>query len=170
MKGHMTNGTIMFLKKLAEKYKNLDLFLMTGSQGALAYYEHDKKRSIFQAGRSYEIIAESGHLRNAGYVVMNHIPVAEDSKPVFEDNFKKRRQEVDQMPGFLAFRLLRPLKGNTYIVMTQWATETDFENWKKSSAFQKAHDKQAVKQPAYFAERPFATAYWMYKEKENREL
>ena len=164
----MTNGTIDFLKKLEEKYPELTFRFMHNNEGALAYYEHHKAQ-IFQSGRKYEVIIETGRLQESGYVVMNNIPVSEGSQPVFEDRFKTRKHSVETMPGFQAFRFLKPTRGNTYVVLTQWTSFKDFENWKNSSEFADAHKKQTAKLPAYFAERPFVSSYHMYEEEEETE-
>ncbi len=156
----MTNGTADFLKKLEEKHTDKQLWIMSSNSGSLAYYE-DEKKSIFASGREYDILIHKGNLQEEGYVVMNNIPVTEEGQPVFEDRFKKRKHEVDMMPGFQAFRLLKPKKGNTYVVFTQWKSVQDFENWKNSDQFKQSHKGQSTKPPAYFADRPFLTTYHM---------
>ncbi|WP_047982487.1 antibiotic biosynthesis monooxygenase family protein [Ornithinibacillus contaminans] len=158
MNAFMTNGTIDFLSKLAAKYPAIKLHLMNGASNDLAYYE-GKKQAIFQAGRSYEIVVHAGNIFESGYVVMNNIPVTEEGKAILEDSFKKRRQEVEKQAGFQAFRLLKPLNGNTYVVFTQWDSMESYEQWKQSEGFQKAHAKTTP--PAYFADRPFVTTYQM---------
>lgn len=158
MRAYMTNGTFDFLKKLEDKYPAIHFYFMSGTSNDLAYYEGTSQR-VFAAGREYEIIIQNGKIQDIGYVVMNNIPVTDEGIPVFEDNFKKRQQAVDNREGFLAFRLLKPMKGNTYIVFTQWKSHQNYENWKNSSDFQKAHS--GTKPPAYFADRPFVNTYHM---------
>ncbi|PAV29280.1 antibiotic biosynthesis monooxygenase [Virgibacillus profundi] len=160
MKAYMTNGTVDFLEKLDEKYTDINFHLMTSNSGALAYYENDEK-NVFSSGRAYEIIIRKGTIQEVGYVIMNNIPVTGDGRVPFEDRFKQRQNEVDMMPGFQAFRLLKPLKGNTYVVFTQWASVADFENWKNSDQFKKSHKGQTTKPPAYAADKPFITEYHM---------
>ncbi|CDQ40697.1 hypothetical protein GCM10007111_34060 [Virgibacillus kapii] len=164
MKAFMTNGTIDFLQKLDDNHPDKRIWIMRSNSGALAYYE-DKKKSIFASGREYDIIIENGKIQEEGYVVMNNIPVTEEGQPVFEDRFKNRKHDVEMMPGFQAFRLLKPKKGNTYIVFTQWRSVQDFDNWKNSDAFKKSHKGQSSgKPPAYFADQPFLTTYHMVTE------
>lgn len=129
----------------------------------LAYYEGVGK-SVFTAGRVYDILLSKGLIEKQGFVAMNHIPVTTDGRPVFEERFKHRQHTVETMPGFQAFRLLKPKKGLAYIVLTQWKREAFFNEWRESKAFEKAHNKQSVKQPAYFADRPFLKTYTMIKE------
>ncbi|MGX4670146.1 antibiotic biosynthesis monooxygenase family protein [Cerasibacillus sp. JNUCC 74] len=165
MIAHMTNGTADFLKKLADKYPNKQIWLMHSDTSSLAYYE-DNKKSIFVSGRDYDILLKNGEIQEEGYVVMNNIPVTEEGQPVFEDRFRKRKQDVENMPGFQALRLLKPKKGNTYIVFTQWQRVKDYENWKNSDQFKQSHKNQSAKPPAYFAERPFLSTYQMFVDEE----
>jgi len=161
MKAHMTNGTIDFLFKLAEKHAQLTIYLMVGDSSTLAYYE-DHKKSIFAAGRSYDILLSSGDIQEEGYIAMNNIPVADEAKPIFETSFDKIQKNLDTVKGFQAFRLLKPLDGNTYIFLTQWASGKDYEAWKNSDAFSNAQEAFPAKQPAYFMEQPFLNTYAMY--------
>ncbi|HLQ97238.1 MAG TPA: antibiotic biosynthesis monooxygenase [Candidatus Dormibacteraeota bacterium] len=169
MKAFMTNGTLDFLDKLARKHSQLHFYFMKNASSTLAYYE-SKQKSVFGAGREYVIRFESGQIQEEGYVVMNNIPLTEEGKPVFIDRFKQRQDDINQMPGFQAFRLLEPVKGNTYIIFTQWASEEHFEKWQESDEFAKSHHNQAVKPPAYFAKRPFISAYRMVDEEDYEEL
>jgi len=163
----MQNGTISYLEGLQEKHPDIELFLMTDSDGALAYYENDKR--IFANGREYDVIASSGTVLEDGFVVMNNIPATNEGSHILENNFKKRQNSVDHMPGFQAFRFLKPIKGHTYVAFTQWRSVDDFENWKDSDAFKQAHQDQSIKKPAYFIDRPFTTTYTMYQEDEEEE-
>jgi heme oxygenase (mycobilin-producing) len=161
MKAYMTNGTIDFLMKLSNKYPAIKFHFMAGPSNDVAYYEGTKQK-VFQAGRSYDVLIQSGDIQEKGYVVMNNIPVTDEGKPVFEYNFKKRKGEVDNKVGFQAFRLLKPIKGNTYVVFTQWYSANSYEQWKNSEEFQNAHS--GTKPPAYFAERPFVNTYNMIEQ------
>lgn len=169
MKAFMTNGTLDFLEKLAKKHQHLHFYFMKSSSSTLAYYEADGK-SVFGAGREYSILFESGKIHNEGYVVMNNIPLTEEGKPVFIDRFKRRQDAIHRMPGFQAFRLLEPVKGNAYVIFTQWASKKYFEKWKESDEFAQSHHNKAVKPPAYFAKRPFVSTYKMVDEEDFEEL
>ncbi|WP_096270339.1 antibiotic biosynthesis monooxygenase family protein [Paucisalibacillus globulus] len=158
MNAYMTNGTIDFLMKLSDKYPAITFHFMSGPSNDVAYYEGTNQK-VFQSGRDYEVLIQAGEIQEEGYVVMNNIPVTDEGRPIFEDNFKKRKGDVDGQTGFQAFRLLKPLKGNTYVVFTQWDSVNSYEQWKTSESFQKAHT--GTKPPAYFADRPFVNTYNM---------
>lgn len=162
----MTNGTIDFLLKMEKKYEELGLKLMENNAGGLLYYEHPTEE-IFQAGRKFAILEDAGSILETGYVVMNNIPVDEESRALFEDRFKRRKRTVEAMSGFQAFRVLRPYKGSTYVVLTQWASKKDFEDWKSSDVFQAAHQFDTVKPSSYFFKNAYIATYDMYVEEEE---
>ncbi|MGX6513697.1 MAG: antibiotic biosynthesis monooxygenase family protein [Schaalia turicensis] len=63
-------------------------------------------------------------------VKINAISVPEGAGEHFEARFAAREGAVDQRPGFLSFRLLRPLnEGERYLVVTEWESEEDFTAW-----------------------------------------
>lgn len=162
----MTSGTIDFLKKLENQFTDLSFRLMHNNEHAISYYEHENKK-IFQTGRTYEILTQSGEMQDTGFVVMNNIPVSEDSQPIFEYQFKNRKTEIETMPGFQAFRFLKPTRGHIYIVLTQWAAPEDFEHWRSTPQFAEAHKNLIAKRPVHFSERPFLTTYNMYDEENH---
>lgn len=165
MKVHMTTGSYDVLKKIAEKHRNLQFVFMQGTGGILAYYENDDK-SVFSSGRDFVIVLSTGDIQTQGFIAMNNIPVMEESQPIFEEQFRKRQKNIESAIGFQAFRLLKPLSGHTYIVLTQWGSAKDFEEWKASPQFKAAHDKQVIKKPAYFADEPFLGTYHVVKEED----
>ncbi|TQS76665.1 antibiotic biosynthesis monooxygenase [Ornithinibacillus gellani] len=161
MNVYMTGGTIDFLIKIKEKHPSLDFHFMTSGANAVAYYENATK-NVFSSGRAYEALYTSGSLQDKGFVMMNNVPVADDGRTIFEDRYRDRNQVIENVPGFQAFRFLRPKKNNTYVILTQWATEQDYENWKGSHAYQQIFQDLSAKPPAYFLERPFIATYHMY--------
>ena len=78
-------------------------------------------------------------------VKINAIEVAEGRGPELEERFAKRAAEVEGMPGFLGFELLRPAAGETrYFVYTRWESEEAFRAWVESSAFTRGHAQAAA--------------------------
>lgn len=154
----MTTGTFPFLLTLLKKYPKINFSLMSNNSSTLLYYEKEKKNH-FVAGRTYKIVCESGSLQDAGFVVLNHYPVADEAKPIFEDHLRKHYQLMNDYLGFLAFRLLKPLKGNMYVILTQWDREMNYQTWQSSSDHSFIHDESKRMPPAYFLERPFTATY-----------
>ena len=79
-------------------------------------------------------------------VVANRIPVAEVYESDFENRFRERENLVDNSPGFIRNEVLRPMKGEPYIIKTYWEDMASFEAWTKSEAFKKAHSKYPPKE------------------------
>jgi len=74
-------------------------------------------------------------------VVQNRVPVAEGYEEAFLDRFRTRRGLVDGQPGFVRNMVLRPVKGDRFIVLTFWESEEHFHAWTRSGAFQEAHSR-----------------------------
>ncbi|MQG87986.1 MAG: antibiotic biosynthesis monooxygenase [SAR202 cluster bacterium] len=73
-------------------------------------------------------------------VKINAIKVNEGRGSELEARFAARAKEVETMPGFEGFELLRPIEGeNRYFVYTRWESEEAFKAWVKSDAFKKGH-------------------------------
>ena len=79
-------------------------------------------------------------------VKINALTVPAEAAETLEERFAARKHAVDQAPGFEGFQLLRPVKGESrYFVVTQWATEEDFEAWR--SGRNTGHDDGQKRQP-----------------------
>lgn len=73
-------------------------------------------------------------------VKINAIEVPEGRGPALEERFAKRAGEVESMPGFLGYELLRPVEGETrYFVYTRWESEEHFRAWVESESFTRGH-------------------------------
>jgi len=160
---YITTGTYDYLKRIVEKYPNEAIVTMVNGEDALLLHETNGE-TVFKEPRKYEVLDSSGEFTNAGFVVMNHIPVTDEGRPLFEHQFKNRPRKVDNEPGFIANRVLRPLSSNTYIILTVWDKEISFENWKNSAAFPLSHGKPALEkgmdeQPQIFASKSYVRKY-----------
>ena len=71
--------------------------------------------------------------------VENHIPVKKEFREAFEARFSGGARYVQESPGFIRNEVLRPIKGDRYIIRTYWDTVESFERWTRSDAFKQAH-------------------------------
>ncbi|MCX7620035.1 MAG: antibiotic biosynthesis monooxygenase [Acidimicrobiales bacterium] len=79
---------------------------------------------------------------------INAITVPDGNGEELERRFAARAGEVDNMPGFEGFQLLRPVSGEKrWFVVTRWESAEAFENWVRSDAFQRGHARTG-EQPA----------------------
>lgn len=151
----MTIGTLRFLKQFSTKRPAINFFYMKNlhENSFIVYYEHKRRRSIFAAGKTYKIIETINPLNKEGIVIMEILPITKDGQPLFEQEINAKKESIQKMPGFLAFRLLRQRRGHDYIIMSQWDKISSYDQWKENE------QEIKVKQPAYFASRPFTTSY-----------
>lgn len=76
------------------------------------------------------------------YVAMNRFKVVSDREVEFEGVWKERARAIDDVPGFLELKILRPETGTKeYISMSLWESKDAFVGWTKSDAFARAHSK-----------------------------
>lgn len=76
------------------------------------------------------------------FIAMNRIEVRDNYIERFEELFRTRAREVDQEPGLLQVRILKPVKKELpYIVMSYWEKEENFNQWVESGAFHKGHSR-----------------------------
>jgi len=113
---------------------------------------------------SYEVLDRTGELEPGRFAVLNNIPVSEDGKELFEQRFRNRAGLIEQEPGFVAIRVLRPLDSDTYVILTMWENEESFTGWQQSQAYSKAHAKRGTsegidKRPNIFPRPSFVTTY-----------
>lgn len=168
MKLYMARGTYDFLKKIEDKHPNENMVTMQNTDTSLLIHE-TSGASIFKEPRSYEVIDSSGTFSGAGYAVLNNVPVTDEGRPLFEHRLKNRAGLIENEPGFMAIRVLRPLESNTYVTLTLWQDEKSFKNWQNSKAYEKAHEKRGTesgidKTPNIFSSSPYVTQYYIPEE------
>lgn len=76
------------------------------------------------------------------YLTMNRFKVKRGQEEAFETLWKSRDSHLKEVPGFLAFHLMRgpETEAHTlYASHTTWASEAAFRDWTRSEAFRKAH-------------------------------
>lgn len=78
------------------------------------------------------------------YIAMNRFKVAPGNEADFENVWKNRESSLDDVPGFVEFRLLRSNTAGDeeytlFASHTIWRSQDDFVNWTKSQNFRDAH-------------------------------
>ena len=160
---YFTGGTESFLKKFLNENKQETLVFMHNEDAFLLAHETEGS-SLFKEPRKYEVVVARGTIVTpSGYAVFDHIPVRDESRPLFEYHFKNSASSIENQQGFRAIRVLRPRKSDTYIVYTLWESEADYNNWKKSPSFSEAY----ALAPKLFLRPSFVTKYRIYEEKED---
>jgi len=76
------------------------------------------------------------------YIAMNRFKVSKGSEENFEKLWMSRESLLHELPGFVAFHLLKGPQREDHVLYsshTVWESFANFENWTKSEQFRKAH-------------------------------
>lgn len=131
---YLTSGTMDFMETLRKRHKHETMIVMHGTGNSVLLHETEGE-SVFQTPRRYEVISSSEALQEQGFFAFINIPVTDEGRPIFEHRFQSRVEPIDKEPGFVAYRLLRPLDSDTYIIITQWSSPAFFDIWKQSHTY-----------------------------------
>lgn len=164
MYAFLTSGTKAFLSKLIAKHPEKNILFIQSGTGGTVYYEDESKKSIFQAGKTYDVLSQDGKLAHIGIIVMHHLKILDDEAPAFESKAHQVIDNLNKEPRILATRLLKTQKTNEYILFSQWPKEEDFKSWQDSVAGSQLDFDAMAKTPAYFANRPYTLVYYMVDE------
>lgn len=132
---YTTTGTPEFMQQMKEKFNTDNMHVLYGSSGTLLLHETEGKTK-FQTPRSYEVIASHGQFSEKGYFYFYHIPVSDDGRKIFEHEAVKLIQTASNEPGLFALRVLKPIKADTYLILSQWSGASSYEQWLKHNPVQ----------------------------------
>ncbi|WP_010524334.1 antibiotic biosynthesis monooxygenase [Nesterenkonia sp. F] len=75
-------------------------------------------------------------------IKINAITVPADAGDELGRRFAARHGSMEGTPGFEGFELLEPTDGRTtWLVITRWTSEEDYESWRSSEQFQRSHGR-----------------------------
>lgn len=86
------------------------------------------------------------------YIAMNRFRIAQGREEVFEELWRKRDSQLDGVPGFREFHLLKGPSDDTSILYAShslWESREAFQAWTESEAFRKAHAQARAPQGTY---------------------
>ncbi len=84
------------------------------------------------------------------FIAMNRFKVLKDCTTDFENVWFSRESYLHELPGFVAFHLLRGPEREDHVLYsshTMWRSHADFEAWTKSESFRKAHARAGSQKP-----------------------
>jgi len=159
---YITYGTVDYLEKLVKKHSNETLLLMANQDTAVLFHETEGA-TIFNEPKKYDVLDSTGIITNGNFAVLNNIPVTDEGRPLFEKRFSERARLIEKEPGFSAIRVLRPTRGDTYIILTLWESEQHFKAWQDSKAYEHAHKKrgseEGIDRKSIFPRPSYVTTY-----------
>jgi len=92
------------------------------------------------------------------YIAMNRFKIAIGRESDFENIWKNRETHLENVNGFQKFNLLKGPTNDQYTLYTShssWDSKLDFENWRRSEAFRKAHSGGGEYQGIYLGHPEF---------------
>lgn len=160
MRLFITSGTFPYLLNIVKKHPNEQLLLLHNNQSSLLLHETEQS-TFFKVPRKYDIIEQAGQLKQEGFAVMYHIPVNPEEQPVFEHAYKQQLMQIQNQPGLYAYRFLKPIGSNSYIILTHWQEENAFKDWQSSASYISVNDLKLPKVSAQklFTGDPFTSKY-----------
>lgn len=78
------------------------------------------------------------------FIAMNRFRVVPGFEETFENIWRERKSQLNELPGYIEFHMLKGQKSEDhtlYASHTVWASKEDFTNWTKSEQFRAAHAK-----------------------------
>lgn len=76
------------------------------------------------------------------FIAMNRFRIRKGSEAEFERVWAERDSHLREVPGFVAFHLLKGPEAEDHVLYashTLWESREAFEAWTRSEAFRKAH-------------------------------
>jgi heme-degrading monooxygenase HmoA len=92
------------------------------------------------------------------FIAMNRFKVTKGSEHDFEQIWLTRETHLEDVPGFIAFHLLKGPERDDYVLYAShslWRSEENFIAWTKSEAFRKAHARAGSNKPLYLGHPEF---------------
>jgi heme-degrading monooxygenase HmoA len=92
------------------------------------------------------------------FIAMNRFRVAKGSEDAFERVWLNRDSQLQQIPGFVEFHLLKGPEADDhtlYASHTVWQSKAAFKAWTKSEAFRQAHRDAGQNKPLYLGHPQF---------------
>ena len=162
---YITTGTFHFLKRIQEKQANLPLILLNNPKTAALIHETEGK-TLFSSPRKFEVSDGFGSIKQEGFFALYHIPVSIEDRPSFEFELKTKLASLNNQYGIHAMRLLRPIKSDTYVVMTSWENEQAYAKWDSGKLF--TNKSNPFNTQILFTSNPYTVTYHAYKEENNQ--
>ncbi|MEE9271587.1 MAG: antibiotic biosynthesis monooxygenase [Candidatus Krumholzibacteria bacterium] len=86
------------------------------------------------------------------FIAMNRFRIAEGREGDFEEMWRGRESQLDDIPGFREFHLLRGPTGDGETLFAShsvWDSRAHFDAWTNSEAFRKAHARARAPKGTY---------------------
>jgi heme-degrading monooxygenase HmoA len=92
------------------------------------------------------------------FIAMNRFKVARGQEKAFETIWSSRRTRLDEMPGFVAFHLLKGPERDDHTLYsshTTWESREQFTAWTRSEQFRDSHKDAGSNRALYLGHPEF---------------
>ena len=144
MNFYITTGTYHFLQNIMKKHPNENIHHYT-RQDTTVLINETNGESVFAQPREYSVIESRGEFYDHEFIAASYIPVSEEMRHRFENHYTNIDSEFDRFEGFESFRLLRPKKGDTYMILLGYDSNESYEDFTKSAFFAEYFSREATR-------------------------
>ena len=144
MNFYITTGTYHFLQNIMKKHPNENIHHYTIQDTTVLIHETNGE-SVFAQPREYSVIESRGEFYDHEFIAASYIPVSEEMRHRFENHYTNIDSEFDRFEGFESFRLLRPKKGDTYMILLGYDSNESYEDFTKSAFFAEYFSREATR-------------------------
>lgn len=132
---HITTGTVSYLHDIFEKHHGLSMNAI--GQDAVLYYEDDTTDTLFNSKRTYNVLCGGGNLNDQYPTVISTIPVAHSSHDSTIGHLKDFHYSLEKQSGLISHRIGELVDGDSFVVITTWASKTAYKDFKDTDSYQK---------------------------------
>ena len=145
MKLYTSYGTYGFLNQIKRNNSEHHLFQFSADDSSVILEETDEK-TVLKHPSAYQVIDSIGEFDENHFYSAVFVPSSEDHSNHLEKKLLHLGAPFSSFGGFKSYRLLKPLKGNTYKIYFGFANRLAYEDFKASDIFQNNYSKEALSQ------------------------
>ena len=127
-----------------KKHPNENIHHYTRQDTTVLIHETNGE-SVFAQPREYSVIESRGEFYDHEFIPASYIPVSEEMRHRFENHYTNIDSEFDRFECFESFRLLRPKKGDTYMILLGYDSNESYEDFTKSAFFAEYFSREATR-------------------------
>ncbi|TDM07478.1 antibiotic biosynthesis monooxygenase [Macrococcus lamae] len=141
---YLTHGSEYYMQRLIDNNNDRTLMKYAGQEDIILYEETTEK-SVFSSPESFEVVESDGSMTDDAPLMLRYFQVSDERRKAAESRLtgEKNFAEYD---GYIAYRLLRPLRGQTYCVALQFQDEDMLDDFRKSSVYREHYENAVLKQ------------------------
>jgi len=147
---YMTFGTLSYLQKIVASHPHEQMLMLQNKLTTILLHETTGSTN-FKEPISYQVLKGTGNMHQfSSFVAFHYFSITEEAKPLFES--RAEEYLLKHPSSNSAYRILRPIKHNPYLIITFWRQALDFESWNERHPLQEIQQTMAKKKlftPAY---------------------